>query len=68
MCSLKDSQNFFLQSLPLYTSSLFSMLLNEDIVYIEKSDRICSLTFVGDEILGLFLHPSICSIINSTSA
>ena len=26
---------------PLYTSSLFSMLLNEDIVAIEKPDVIC---------------------------
>ena len=31
-CSLKDSQNFFMQSLPLYTSCLFSRLLNNDIV------------------------------------
>ena len=28
-CSLKDSQNVFMESLPLYTSCLFSMLLNE---------------------------------------
>ena len=31
-CSLKYSQNFFIQYLPLYTSCLFPMLLNEDIV------------------------------------
>ena len=31
MCSLKDSQNFFMQSLPLYKSCLFSMLVNGDI-------------------------------------
>ena len=43
--SLKDSQNVFMQFLPLYTSCLFSMLLNDDIVDIEKSDRICCLTF-----------------------
>ena len=48
-CSLKDSQNFFIQSLPLYTSCLFSMVLNDDIVDIEKSDGTCSLTFVVDE-------------------
>ena len=47
-CSLKDSQNFFMQFLPLYISCLFSMLLNEDIVDIKKPDRICSLTFVVD--------------------
>ena len=38
-CFLKDSQNFFIQSLPLYTSCLFSMLLNKDIVDIEKPDE-----------------------------
>ena len=40
-CSLKDSQNFFMQTLPLYTSCLFSILLNDDIVDIEKLDGIC---------------------------
>ena len=35
------------------------MLLYEDFVDIEKPDGICSLTFVVDEFLGLFLHPSI---------
>ena len=44
------------------------MLLNDDIVDIEKPDRICSLTFVVDEFLGLFLHPSIFPIIRSRSA
>ena len=58
-CSLKDSQNFFMKSLPLYTSCLFSMLLNNDIVDIEKSDGICLLTFVVYEFLGLFhIHQS----------
>ena len=42
-----------------YTSCLFSMLLNENIVNIDKPDGICSLTFVVDEFSGLFLHPSI---------
>ena len=42
-CSPKDSLNFFMQSLPLYTLYLFSMLLNDYIVHIEKSDRISSL-------------------------
>ena len=67
-CFLKNSQNLFIQSLPLYTPCLFSMLLNEDIVDIEKPDGICSLTFVVDEFSGLFLHPSIFSIIHSRSA
>ena len=44
------------------------MLLNEDIVDIEKPDGICSLTFDVDGFLGLFLHPSIFSIIHSKSA
>ena len=44
------------------------MLLNEDIVDIEKPDGICSLAFVVDEFSGLFLHPSILTIIHSRSA
>ena len=58
-CSLKNPQNFFMQSVPPYTSCLFSMLLNDDIVDNEKPNGICSLTFVVDEFSGLFLHPSI---------
>ena len=38
-----------MQSLPLYTSCLFSMLLNDDIVDIEKPDGLCSLIFVVNE-------------------
>ena len=60
--SVKDSQNFFMQSLPLYTSCLFSMLLNDDIIGIEKPDEICSPTSSVNEFLELFLHPSIFSI------
>ena len=45
--SLKELQNFFMQSLPLYTSCLFSMILN-DFVDIEKPDGICSFTSVVD--------------------
>ena len=59
MCSLKDSQNFFKQSLPLYASYLFFMLLSDDIVDIEKPDVICAPSFVVDEFSGLFLHLSI---------
>ena len=44
------------------------MLLNKDIVDIEKPDGICSLTFVVDQFSGLFLHPSIFSIKHSKSA
>ena len=39
-----------------------SMLLNDDIVDIEKLDGICSPTFVVDELSGLFLNPSVFSI------
>ena len=52
-------------SLPLCISCLFSMLLNEDTVDIEKPDGISSLTFDVDEVSGLFLHPSIFSIMHS---
>ena len=55
--SVKDLQNFFIQSLLLYPSWLLSMLLNDDIVDIENLDRIFSSTFVVDEFSGLFLHP-----------
>ena len=44
------------------------MLLNEDIVDIERPDGICSLTFALDEFLGLFLHPSMFSFIQYRSA
>ena len=44
------------------------MLLNEDLVGIEKPDQISSLTFVIDELSELFLHRSIFSIIHSRSA
>ena len=44
------------------------MLLNNDIADIETPDGICLVTFVVDEFSGLFLHPSIFSIIHSSSA
>ena len=62
--SLKNSQNLFIQSLNLYKSWVLSMLVNEDIAEIEKGDGICSFTFVVDEFSGLFLHPSIFSMIH----
>ena len=68
MFSLKDSQNDSMQCLPLYRSCLFSILLNDNIADIEKLDGICLLTFVIDECTGLFLHPSIFSVIQSRSA
>ena len=43
------------------------MLLNDDILDIQKADRICSPTFPVDEFLGLFLQPSIFSIKHSRS-
>ena len=44
------------------------MLVNDDIVDIEKPDGICSCIFAADELSGLFLHQSIFSIIHSRSA
>ena len=44
------------------------MLLNEDVVNIEKPDRINLLTLVVDEFSGLFLHSSVFSIIHSRPA
>ena len=63
MSPLKDSQNLFIQSFAPYTSGLLSVPLNEEIVNIEKPDRICLLTFVVDEFSELFLHQLIFSII-----
>ena len=48
-CSLKDSQNLFIKSLPLNTLSFFYMLLNDDIVETQEPDGICSPTFVVNE-------------------
>ena len=42
--------------------------LNDDIVDIEKSDGICSPTFVVNEFSGLFFYPSIFSIKHSRFA
>ena len=56
-----------MQSLPLYTPCLSSMLLNEDIADIKKPDGICLLTFVTYGFSGLFLHPPAFSIIHSRS-
>ena len=47
VCSLKDSQNYFMQYLPLYTFCLIYILLNDYIVDIEKPDGICSPTCCG---------------------
>ena len=44
------------------------MLLNDDIVDIEKPDGMCSPALVVDGFSGLFLHPSIVSIKHSRSA
>ena len=44
------------------------MLLNDDIVETEKSDRMCSLVFAMEEISALFSHSSIFSIQHSRYA
>ena len=46
-----------MKSLLPYTSCLFSILLNDDIVDIEKPDGIYSASFATDEFSGLFLDP-----------
>ena len=48
-----------MQFLSLYTSRLFSMLLNDDIAGIETYEGICSPAFVENEFSGLFLHQSV---------
>ena len=59
---LRIQKNFFMQSLPLYTSYLFSLSLNYDIGDILKPGGICLSTSVVDDFSGLFLYPSIFSI------
>ena len=44
------------------------MLLNDDVIDIEKSDGICWVNFDADDFSRLFLHPSTFSIIHSRSA
>ena len=51
-----------MKSVHLCTSCLFSMLLSDNIVDIEKPDGICLPTFVVDEFSGLFLYASVFSI------
>ena len=65
VCSLEDSQSFFMQFLPLYTSCLFSMVLNVNISDIKKPGGTCLPTFVVDKVSELFLYPSVFSIKNS---
>ena len=67
-CFLKKSKKFLIQPLPVYTSCLFSLFLNEDIVDIEKPNEICSLTFAVNKFSGLFLDSSVFAIINSRPA
>ena len=47
-----------MQSLALYTSCLFSLSLNDNIVGIEKLEGLCLLTFTVDEYPGYSLHLS----------
>ena len=51
-CSVNDLQNFFMQSLHLYTSNLRSTLLDNNIVYTEKCDAIFSSVFIVDKLSG----------------
>ena len=55
-CPIKYSQNFLVQLLLKYTSCLFSIFLNDDIVDIEQPDGMCSPTFVVNKFSGLLLH------------
>ena len=58
---LRICKTFFMLSL----SSLFSILLNGDIVGIEKSHGTCLPTLVVDIFSELFLHPSMFFIKHS---
>ena len=51
-----------MQYLPLFTSCLFSMSLNDDTVDIKKPDEVCLPTSAVNEFSGLFLFPSVFSL------
>ena len=68
-CSLKNSQTFYAIFTSVHIMIVFHASKWGVTVDIEKSDGISLLTFVvNDEVLGLFLHSSIFSIIHSRSA
>ena len=50
VCFLRDSQNFFKQTSPLYTSCLFSISSNVRIIDIEYYQGICSPPFAVDDL------------------
>ena len=68
LIKVKDSQNFWMRLLPSYTSCLFSLSLNDNIVYIGKPDWICSPTFVADDFSELLLQVSFFYIKHSRTA
>ena len=65
---MKIHKKIFVQSLPLYTSCLFSISLNDNIVDIEKPYGICSFSSAEDDFSGLFLHPPLFTIKDPRSA
>ena len=67
MCSLKEVQNFFIQSFPQYKVCLFSIWSNPQIFDIEYPQGICSPIFVAEDFSGLFTHQSILQIKGSMS-
>ena len=66
-CSLKNSPNIFIKSLPQCTSCLFSIILNEDIVDIEKTCCNMFAYFCYEWILRI-IFTSIFSVKHSRSA
>ena len=54
--SLKDSQIYLRQSLPLYTLCLFSVLVIDDIVDIKKPDGMCSTAFLKNNFKDSFFR------------
>ena len=57
-----------MQSLPLYTSLSFSIPSNAHIGDIKYTHGICSPTFLADDFLKFFLHPSVFLIKDSRPA
>ena len=58
-CSLKEQQNFLIQSSPRYELCPFSIVLKIHIVDIDEPQGICSPIFFVEDFSRLFAHPSI---------
>ena len=57
-CSLEDSQKLSCNLYLCIRHAFYSMFINDNIIYIEKPDGICSPNFVVNDFSELVLHQS----------